>query len=164
MILVSFFVISLITIVNSKLVNWGLFLYLPGMFFLSTNLIFNSAKAFIISVLIGLFLDEILETPFGFHGIALPILQLLSKEWINYNGNNNTFRYICFQLISNVLLTIILYSFFKLQNSQTIKWTFSRFSSDLILSTIAFIPICWWFQELVTKIFKIKENKNLITE
>ena len=89
MILVSFFVISLITVVNSKLVNWGLFLYLPHVF-LSTNLIFNLTKAFIISVLIGLFLDEILETPFGFHGIALPILQLLSKEWINYNGNNNT--------------------------------------------------------------------------
>ena len=71
--------VSLITIVNSTLANWGLFLYLPGMLFLSTSLIFNSSKAFIICLITGLFLDEILDTPFGFHGVALPALQIISK-------------------------------------------------------------------------------------
>jgi len=164
MLLICFILLSLITIVNSKLVNWGLFLYLPGMFFLSISIFFNSSKAFIICLITGLFLDEILSTPFGYHGIVLPTLQTLSKEWLKYNGNNNAFRYVCFQLISNILLTIILFLIFKFQTHQTIEWTFSRFSSDLLFSTIVFIPLCFWFQDLVTKIFKIKEEQNLIIE
>ena len=160
MLLICFILVSLITIVNSRLVNWGLFLYLPGVFFLSTSIFFNSKKAFIICLITGLFIDEILGTPFGFHGIALPALQTLSKEWLKYNGNNNAFRYVYFQLISNILLTVILFFIFKFKNDQIIEWTFSRFSSDLILSTIVFIPLCFWFQDIVTKIFKAKEENN----
>ena len=156
--------VSLITIVNSTLVNWGLFLYLPGLLFLSISLIFNSSKAFIISLITGLFLDEILETPFGFHGVALPALQIISKEWLKYNGNNNSFRYVCFQLISNILLTIVLFLVFKLQNQQIINWTLSRFATDLILSTIIFIPLCFWFHDLTTKFFKVDEEQDLIIE
>lgn len=159
MLLICFILVSLITIVNSRLVNWGLFLYLPGIFFLSTSIFFNSTKAFIICLITGLFIDEILSTPFGFHGIALPTLQTLSKEWLKYNGNNNAFRYVYFQLISNILLTIILFFIFKFKKDQTIEWTFSRFSSDLILSSIVFIPLCFWFQDIVSKIFKTKEEK-----
>jgi cell shape-determining protein MreD len=164
MLLICFTLISLITIVNSKLASWGLFLYLPGMFFLSTSIFFNSSKAFIICLITGLFMDVILITPFGYHGIVLPTLQILSKEWLKYNGNNNAFRYVCFQLISNILLTFILFLIFKFQKFQIIEWTFSRFSSDLILSTIVFIPLCFWFQDLVTRIFKIKEERNSIIE
>jgi hypothetical protein len=164
MLLICFILISLITIVNSKLASWGLFLYLPGMFFLSTSIFFNSSKAFIICLITGLFMDVILITPFGYHGIVLPTLQILSKEWLKYNGNNNAFRYVCFQLISNILLTFILFLIFKFQKFQIIEWTFSRFSSDLILSTIVFIPLCFWFQDLVTRIFKIKEERNSIIE
>jgi cell shape-determining protein MreD len=164
MLLICFILISLITIVNSKLASWGLFLYLPGMFFLSTSIFFNSSKAFIICLITGLFMDVILITPFGYHGIVLPTLQILSKEWLKYNGNNNAFRYVCFQLISNILLTFILFLIFKFQKFQIIEWTFSRFSSDLILSTIVFIPLCFWFQDLVTRLFKIKEERNSIIE
>ena len=164
MLLICFILISLITIVNSKLASWGLFLYLPGMFFLSTSIFFNSSKAFIICLITGLFMDVILITPFGYHGIVLPTLQILSKEWLKYNGNNNAFRYVCFKLISNILLTFILFLIFKFQKFQIIEWTFSRFSSDLILSTIVFIPLCFWFQDLVTRIFKIKEERNSIIE
>jgi cell shape-determining protein MreD len=164
MLLICFILISLITIVNSKLASWGLFLYLPGMFFLSTSIFFNSSKAFIICLITGLFMDVILITPFGYHGIVLPTLQILSKEWLKYNGNNNALRYVCFQLISNILLTFILFLIFKFQKFQIIEWTFSRFSSDLILSTIVFIPLCFWFQDLVTRIFKIKEERNSIIE
>ena len=156
--------VSLITIVNSTLANWGLFLYLPGMLFLSTSLIFNSSKAFIICLITGLFLDEILDTPFGFHGVALPALQIISKEWLKYNGNNNCLRYVCFQLMSNILLTFALFLAFKLQNQQIIKWTLSRFATDLILSTIVFIPLCFWFHDLTTKIFKVNEEQDLIIE
>ena len=153
--------VSLITIVNSTLANWGLFLYLPGMLFLSISLIFNSTKAFIICLITGLFLDEILETPFGFHGLALPTLQVIGKEWLKYNDHNNSIRYVYFQLISNIILTIILFLVFKLQNQQVIKWTFIRFATDIILSTIVFIPLCFWFHDLTTRIFKIKDEQSL---
>ena len=156
--------VSLITIVNSTLANWGLFLYLPGLLFLSISLIFNSSKAFIISLITGLFLDEILETPFGFHGLALPTLQVIGKEWLKYNDHNNSIRYVYFQLISNIILTIILFLVFKLQNQQVIKWTFIRFASDITLSTIVFIPLCFWFHDLTTKIFKVNEEQDLIIE
>ena len=134
------------------------------MLFLTTSLIFDSSTAFIICLITGLFLDEILETPFGFHGVALPALQIISKEWLKYNGNNNSFRYVCFQLISNILLTIVLFLVFKLQNQQIINWSLSRFATDLILSTIIFIPLCFWFHDLTTKFFKVDEEQDLIIE
>jgi hypothetical protein len=65
--LVIYFALTcLITLVNSSLTTLGIYFYLPGLFFLSSSLFFDTTKSFIICLLIGIFLDTALETPLDF--------------------------------------------------------------------------------------------------
>ena len=101
--LVIYFALTcLITLVNSSLTTLGIYFYLPGLFFLSSSLFFDTTKSFIICLLIGIFLDTALETPFGFHAIILPLFQIIGNKWLKYSGNKNIYRHAFFQFLSNI--------------------------------------------------------------
>jgi hypothetical protein len=150
--LVIYFALTcLITLVNSSLTTLGIYFYLPGLFFLSSSLFFDTTKSFIICLLIGIFLDTALETPFGFHAITLPLFQIIGNKWLKYSGNKNIYRHAFFQFLSNILISILLLLFFILFTKNQIS--IPKFILDIILSALIFLPVCLWFQSLLTSIF-----------
>ena len=161
LLIIYFILTCLITLINSSLSTIGVYFYLPGLFFLSATLFFSTIKSFIICLVTGLFLDTALETPFGFHTIILPLFQVIGNKWLKYSGNKNIYRHAFFQFLSNILISILLLLSIIIFYDK-IQISISKFSLDVILSALIFLPVCLWFQSLLTNIFfeysKSKKN------
>ena len=162
--LINIVIIILITILNSDISNYGVFLYLPGLFFINASLYLNNIHGIIVSIFTGLFIDVILTTPFGFHAILLSFCFLLGKNWMLQNLNTKPWRCIIFQLSINIMFNFILLVTFKFRHELSIDWSISRFITDLIISSLIFIPIAFWKTEINTVIIDYISTKIIKTE
>ncbi len=154
--------ISLLTLLNSDISSLGIFLYLPALFFFNSSLYLNYFNGIIVSIIIGLFLDEILSTPLGFHAIFLCLAFITGKSWIEYNTKRKLWRLVTFQLLINIFFTIILFGLFLCKENLGVDWSYERFLIDLIISSIIFIPICFWKIEISRVIIQMmfEDTKN----
>ncbi len=147
----NFILIWCITLLNSTLNPWGIFLYLPGLFFLPHYQLLDSYRSLISLGLSGFFLDNLLNHGFGFHAFFLGFVYLLSKEFFHF-GKQGPKEIIIFQGITNFLLSItwlICCGFF---HSNYSNWDLSRFLPDILISTLILIPVSIWYAEFCNKI------------
>ena len=154
----------LLTMVNSRLSQWGIFLYLPGLFFFLSCMYLDSKRGFIICVLTGCFLDIILHTPFGFHALSLTIFHTLGKEWLRGSGNYKLWRSVIFQFGTNMLLGTVWFIWLFFNNNIEMRWPFPRFCSDMFISSIFIIPLGFWLSQVAEQLMKPITNQNLKTE
>lgn len=162
--IINITIITILTLINSKLTIWGLFLYLPGILFFSACKFLDFTNGMIISGISGFAIDNILETPFGYHGILLPLFFIIGKNWLESTVNNKPWRPVIFQLLVNIILYSIWFLWVKLDKSLSMNWPISRFFIDLIISSLLIIPLSFWIFDL-TKIFVYtKKKENIIEE
>ena len=156
--------ICLLTQVNSKLSQWGIFLYLPGLFFFLSCMFLDAKRGIITCILTGCFLDIILYTPFGFHGLSLTLFHTLGKEWLRGSGNYKLWRSVIFQLGTNMLLGIVWFIWLFSSNHMEMRWPFLRFCSDMFLSSILIIPLGFWLSQVAGQLMKPIANHNFTAE
>jgi rod shape-determining protein MreD len=164
LLLVNILIICLLTLVNSRLSSWGTILFLPGLFFFSSCIHLDTPKGIILCIITGLFLDVVYNTNFGFIGITLPILHISGKQWLKSTVNNKPWRPVFFQLFANIILSIIWFIILLFENKSNMKWEISRFMSEVFISSILFLPICFWNIEFTMRIIKITCDERLDME
>lgn len=156
--------VCMLTLVNSRLSQWGIFLYLPGLFFFLSCMFLESKRGVIICLLTGCFLDIILNTPFGFHGLSLTLFHTLGKEWLRGSGNYKLWRSVIFQLCTNTLLGIVWFLWLFSSNQLEMRWPFSRFCSDIFLSSIFIIPLGFWLSQVAGQLMTPITNHSFKAE
>lgn len=164
---VNFIMISLLGLINSKLSRWGIFLYLPGVFFFFSCISLDTTRGIIACVITGLFLDVLYNTYFGYFGLTLALFHIFGKEWLQSTINNKPWRPVLFQWGANTILGILWYLILLFENQLGMHWQTTRFISDIVVSTIIIIPISFWvtkFNEQIMQIifyYDLEIEKNL---
>ena len=149
--------ICILIIFNSTITQLGILIYLPGLFFLSSSLFLRNFKGVMLCFITGLFLDTALNTPFGFHGIMLPIFQTVGCEWLKYNGNQNRYRQAFFQLFSNIFISVCLFLIYFM-TELNYQFNITKFLFDSLISAIVFLPICYWYQDFLLYVLKFNSK------
>lgn len=164
LLLINIFVLSLISLVNSEIAQWGIFIFVPGLFYLSSSILLNWWQGILGCLIIGLLLDSVYHTPFGFLGFTLPLLCLLGKGWLKNTSNNRPWRSVLFQVITNIGTGIGLFVVLIFQDLSLNNMILSRFITDLLLSSILLIPLCSWMIDFTNKIIEKISGKNFVKE
>ena len=134
--------------VNSKLGQFGFFLYLPGLFILPGALYLDHVRGMPVAFITGLLLDQQIESTFGFHAFVLAGMHALGSGWVRGSNFRKNLSPILFQLPANVLCFVLWLTWIKVFENGSLDWTFGRWSVDLIASTIAMIPLAIWLPSL----------------
>lgn len=164
LLLINIFVLSLISLVNSELSQWGIFIFVPGLFYLSSSILLNWWQGILGCSIIGFMLDSAYHTPFGFLGFTLPLLCLLAKGWLRNTSNNRPWRSVLFQVITNIGTGIALFFILFFQDLSLNNLKFSRLITDLLLSSILLIPLCFWMLDFTIKVIEKISGNNVIKE
>ena len=156
--------ITILTLINSELAIWGIFLYLPGIFFFTACKFLDLTKGILIVGIGGFVLDQIIETPFGFHGILLPFFHIIGRKWLETTVTNKPWRPVIFQLLVNIIFHTIWFAWLILDKSLEMSWSPSRFFIDLILSSFIMIPLSFWIYDLTNIFVFTKKNGDFVSE
>ena len=162
LLLINIFVLSLISLVNSELSRWGISIFLPGLFFLSSSILLNWWQGILGCTIIGLLLDSVYHTPFGFLGFTLPLLCLAGKRWLNNTSNNRPWRSVLFQVITNIGTGYFLFAALFIQDLSFNNLNFTRLMTDLILSSVLLIPLCFWLLDFTIIVVEKVSGNNVI--
>ena len=139
---------TLLTIINSEIYKYGIFLCLPGLFFFNSCIYLNQIPGIIVCTITGLYLDVTYSTPFGLYALLLSLSYLIGHNWIKQNTNTKPWRFVLFQCIVNIFLNIICFIFLLSKNELGLNWTLSRFLIDLVISALVMIPLASWKMEM----------------
>ena len=135
--------LTLIGCVNSKLGQFGVFLYLPGLFFLPGALYLDHLRGMPVAFVTGLLLDQQIQVTFGFHAFVLAGLHALGSRWVRGSNFRKDLSPLLFQLPANVFCFILWFFCIKM-GIDSLDWSFSRLFLDFLASTIALIPLAIW--------------------
>jgi hypothetical protein len=158
--ILNLFIICLLTLVNSRLSQWGIFLYLPGLFFFLTCIFLDNLRGMIVCGITGLFLDVLFLTPLGLHGLLLPLFHIIGKEWLKSNPNYRPWRSVIFQFSVNLILIVIWSILLLFENESVMKFKLSRFLSDLLISSIIIIPLSFYVSQFAGKLIRSVSRDN----
>ena len=161
---INLLTICLLTVINSRLSSWGIFLYLPGLFFFLSCIFLNTKRGIIICLLTGSFIDVLLNTPFGFHGLLLALFHIIGKEWLRGSGNYKLWRSVVFQLCTNILLSSVLFFWVFFNYHSGMRWTLPRFFSDIFISSIIMVPLGFWLSQITEILINPRTNHNYKAE
>ena len=139
---------TLLTFINSEISRYGLFLYLPGLFFLNSSIYLNQIPGIIVCTITGLYLDVTYSTPFGLHAILLSLSYLIGSNWLKQNTNTKPWRIVLFQCIVNIFINIICFIILLSKKDPGVNWTVSRFLIDLVIAALVMIPLASWKMEM----------------
>ena len=87
--ILSVFVCTIITVVNSTTIQWGIFYY-TGLFIVPSGIYLDFKRGCLATSIIGLYVDSIFNTPFGFHGLMLPLTLIISKNGLRIYSQDNS--------------------------------------------------------------------------
>jgi hypothetical protein len=79
-------------------------------------------------------------------------------------SNNRPWRSVLFQVITNIGTAFFLLAVLFIQDSSFNKFNFTRLITDLILSSILLIPLCFWLLEFTIIVIEKVSGKNVIKE
>ncbi len=156
--------IALLGLINSTLSKWGIFLYLPGVFFFFSCICLDMTRGMIACVITGLFLDLLYNSYFGYFGFTLALFHIFGKEWLRSTINNKPWRPVLFQWGANTILGILWYLILLIENQRGMYWETTRFISDIVISSIIIIPISFWVTKFNEKIMNIIFSYDLAIE
>ena len=104
---VNLLTLTLLGCVNSRLGQFGFFLYLPGLFILPGALYLDHVRGMPVAFLTGLLLDQQIESSFGFHAFGLAGMHALVSGWVRGSNFRKNLSPILFQLPANILFFVI---------------------------------------------------------
>ena len=139
---------TLLTIINSEIYKYGIFLYLPGLFFFNSCIYLNQIPGIIVCTITGLYLDVTYSTPFGLHALLLSLSYLIGHNWIKQNTNTKPWRFALFQCIVNISINIICFIILLSKKDLGLNWVVSRFLIDLVISALVMLPLASWKMEM----------------
>jgi|TARA_B110000467_G_C18188819_1_gene404845 rod shape-determining protein MreD len=155
LLIINIVMIVLLGLINSTLSKWGVFLYLPGVFFFFSCICLDTTRGMIACVITGLFLDVLYNTYFGYFGFTLALFHIFGKEWLRSTTNNKPWRPVLFQWGANTILGILWYLILLIENQRGMYWETTRFISDIVISSIIIIPISFWVTKFNEQIINI---------
>lgn len=139
---------TLLTAINSEICKYGIFLYLPGLFFFNSCIYLNQITGIIVCIITGLYLDVTYSVPFGLHALLLSLSFLIGSDWVKQNTNTKPWRFALFQCIINIFFNMICFITLLSQKDLGLNWTVSRFLIDLVISAFIIIPLAFWKMEI----------------
>jgi hypothetical protein len=142
--LANIFLLFCLNTLNSSLGCVGIFIYIPAIFFIPAVQYLDPFRAIFLLFISGLFYDLSNDTELGFHAFILCFCYLIYQEVFSLGRKHLTVHLIILQVSLNLILVatwIIFYSIF-LGNQ---NWTFGRICMDLVISSLAIIPIALWY-------------------
>ena len=145
---INIFTFTLLTAINSEICKYGIFLYLPGLFFFNSCIYLNQITGLIVCIITGLYLDVTYSAPFGLHALLLSLSYLIGRDWVKQNTNTKPWRFALFQCIINIFLNMICFITLLSQKDLGLNWTVSRFLIDLVISAFIIIPLAFWKMEI----------------
>jgi rod shape-determining protein MreD len=164
LLIINIIMIALLGLINSTLSKWGIFLYLPGVFFFFSCICLDMTRGMIACVITGLFLDLLYNSYFGYFGFTLALFHIFGKEWLRSTINNKPWRPVLFQWGANTILGILWYLILLIENQRGMYWETTRFISDIVISSIIIIPISFWVTKFNEKIMNIIFSYDLAIE
>mgnify|MGYP001223103717 CR=1 FL=1 len=148
-------VLVLLGVINAKLGQFGVFLYLPGLFFLPGALYLDNLRGIPLAFTTGLLLDQQLECAFGFHAFALTTLHLLGTRWVRGISYRRELMPLLLQLPANLLLFLLLLGWVKILENGSQDWKMARWGSDLMFSTLLLVPLAIWVPRFTNSLLEI---------
>ena len=164
LLIINIIMIALLGLINSTLSKWGIFLYLPGVFFFFSCICLDMTRGMIACVITGLFLDLLYNSYYGYFGFTLALFHIFGKEWLRSTINNKPWRPVLFQWGANTILGILWYLILLIENQRGMYWETTRFISDIVISSIIIIPISFWVTKFNEKIMNIIFSYDLAIE
>ena len=146
-----------IALINSVICPWGIFLYLPGLFFLPHYQILDTLRGLICIIICGLIFDLFFNHSFGFHGFLFGLLFLLSCEFFHI-GKQSPLQVLIFQGIVNLICAIAWTCFSHFLDSDLSSWSILRMVSDLTISFLLFVPLSLWFIKFSSAMIHLVES------
>jgi hypothetical protein len=161
--LANFFLLICLNTINSTLGCFGIFIYIPAIFFLPTVQNLDHFRAIFLLFISGLFYDLSIFTELGFHAFILCFFYLIWQEVFRLGRKSLLVHPIILQVSLNSILIATWISFYSIFLGNQ-NWTFGRIFVDLIVSSLAIIPIGFWyprFCETLLEIFRVNSPKLL---
>lgn len=161
LIISNILLINLLSLVNSTLGSYGIFITMSGIFFFSATILLEGIRAIVALFITGLFLDVQMHTPFGFQAFAFIIFHILLKNWpFNVKPQEN-FHPVIIQVVCNSIIMIfcLVFSFFAYE-----EINFLRFCTDFFFSTLILIPLGIWNLNFFCDLFTVLRISSKISE
>ena len=141
---VNLVVLILLGCVNSVVGQYGVFLYLPALFFLPGALCLDNSRGIPPAFVTGLLLDQQIETS-RFSCSCLVDLSLVELELAPRSQLPKGFFYPGPpNLPANLLFFVLWLLWVAIFENATMEWTLVRWFTDLAASTVALIPLAVW--------------------
>ncbi|MBU62364.1 MAG: rod shape-determining protein MreD [Opitutae bacterium] len=139
--LVLFFLFSL----NDYWGRYGIYFYLPGLFFLFGSTRLSNRNGAMVAFLTGLLIDSTTTSPFGLHAFGLTLCHLIAREGGEGMEATRGIRPHIYQQLANLLLiaTLTISSF--VQSAETSFQGWHRLSIDIIASQLLLFLLGSWF-------------------
>ena len=163
LILANFFLLICLNTINSTLGCFGIFIYIPAIFFLPTVQNLDHFRAIFLLFISGLYYDLSIFTELGFHAFILCFFYLIWQEVFKLGRKSLLVHPIILQVSLNSILIATWISFYSIFLGNQ-NWTLGRIFVDLIVSSLAIIPIAFWyprFCETLIEIFRANSPKLL---
>lgn len=145
----NFFVIQLLAQINSTLGKYGVFLFVPGLFFFSVSMHLRGARAMLVLFSTGFLLDFQFHTYFGFHPFLLVVFHLIGTMFVQMGKQGERIRPLLFQLIAQILISSLWYFPISMKFDDATNYLKLRFLTDQIISVMVLVPLCLWFHNFV---------------
>ena len=152
---VNLVVLILLGCVNSVVGQYGVFLYLPALFFLPGALCLDNSRGIPLAFVTGLILDQQIETAFGFHAFALATFHLISANLVRGINYRKDFVTLILQIPANLLLFVLWLLWVGIFESTTMEWKLGRWFTDLTASTLALIPLALWMSRFAESLLEM---------
>ena len=161
--LANLFLIFCLNTINSTLGCFGIFIYIPAIFFIPTVQNLDHFRALFLLFISGLFYDLSILTELGFHGFIFCFCYLIWQEVFRLGKKSLLVHPIILQVSLNLILIVTWISYYSIILGNQ-NWTFGRIFMDLIVSSLAIIPIAFWylrFCESLIEFFRANSRKLL---
>ncbi len=140
-----------ISLLNSLLGPLGVFLFLPGLFFLPHYQLLDSYRCIFCLLVSGFLVDHFFNYVFGFHAFLFAVIYFVSKEFFHI-GKQSFKQILIYQLSANLILALVWLLYTGIAESNYSAWGFRRFFSDFLISSILMIPLSLWYSQFCNQV------------
>ena len=140
------FLISLLSVFNTQLSPWNLYLFIPGVFPLF--LAFNRPGASGLGgcILSGFLLDALFPVPMGLFATLFAAVHATSLVFAKRLHRENIVQFVSIAFILN----LVCWGAVTLFTASSTVWNaqfFAQFFVNLFISQIVITPVAWWYFE-----------------
>ena len=142
-----------ISLLNSFLGTWGVFLFLPGLFFLPHYQLLDSYRCIFCLLVSGFLVDHFFNYVFGFHAFLFAVIYFVSKEFFHI-GKQSFKQILIYQLSANLILALVWLVYTSTLVIDYSAWDLRRFFSDFLISSILLVPLSLWYSQFCNQVLQ----------